>query len=91
MSDARTAEDEPGFRASRPDSATPRIQGLPLIAGLTRLILIGSNLRPAIVYVGPLLPSIRQAFRLSHTEASLLTAIPDALMGILAFRNFWES
>jgi CP family cyanate transporter-like MFS transporter len=89
MSDVRTAEDEPGFRASGPDSATPRTQGLPLIAGLTCLILIGINLRPAIVSVGPLLPSVRQAFGLSHTEASLLTAIPDVLKGILALSRPW--
>jgi CP family cyanate transporter-like MFS transporter len=91
MSDVRTAEDEPGFRASGPDSATPRTQGLPLIVGVTCLclILIGINLRPAVVSVGPLLPSVRQAFGLSHTEASLLTAIPDVLMGILALSTPW--
>jgi cyanate permease len=78
MSDVRTAEDEPGFRASGPDSATPRTQGLPLIVGVTCLclILIGINLRPAVVSVGPPLPSVRHAFGLSHTEASLSRLSP---------------
>jgi CP family cyanate transporter-like MFS transporter len=62
---------------------------MPLAAGLICLILIGINLRPGIVSIGPLLPSISQDFGLSHTEASLLTSIPDVLMGILALPAPW--
>jgi CP family cyanate transporter-like MFS transporter len=64
-------------------------KALSISAGLVCLILIGINLRPAIVSVGPLLPSIRDRFGLSHAEASLLTAIPDVLMGVLALPTPW--
>ncbi|MBR8235333.1 MFS transporter [Burkholderia sp. AU42008] len=62
---------------------------LSLAAGLVCLVLIGVNLRPGIVSIGPLLASISQAFGLSHTEASLLTSIPDVLMGLLALPTPW--
>ncbi|WP_330999131.1 MFS transporter [Burkholderia cepacia] len=39
--------------------------------------------------IGPLLPSISQAFGLSHTEASMLPSIPDVLMGLLALPTPW--
>jgi len=91
MSDARTAEEEPGLPAPGADSSAHPTEALSLGVGLICLILIGINLRPAIVSVGPLLPSIRQAFGLSHTEASLLTAIPDVLMGVLALPTPWLS
>lgn len=89
MSDTRTAEKEPDFSASGLSRSARPTSGLSLGVGLICLILIGINLRPAIVSVGPLLPSIRQAFSLSHTEASLLTAIPDVLMGVLALPTPW--
>ncbi|WP_321918321.1 MFS transporter [Burkholderia cepacia] len=62
---------------------------LSLAVGLVCLVLIGVNLRPGIVSIGPLLPSIGQAFGLSHTEASMLTSIPDVLMGLLALPAPW--
>ncbi|WP_175755843.1 hypothetical protein [Burkholderia cepacia] len=60
---------------------------LSLAVGLVCLVLIGVNLRPGIVSIGPLLPSISQAFGLSHTEASMLTSIHDVLIGLLALRR----
>ena len=51
--------------------------------------LIGIDLRPGIVSIGPILPQIRSAFEMSHAQASLLTAIPDLLMGLLAFPTPW--
>jgi hypothetical protein len=57
---------------------------LSLTAGLVCVSLIGVAFRPPIVSMGPLLITIQHHFALSHTEASLLTAIPDLLMGVLA-------
>ncbi|WP_208453876.1 CynX/NimT family MFS transporter [Burkholderia gladioli] len=62
---------------------------LSLVMGLVCLVMIGVNLRPGIVSIGPLLASISQTFGLSHTEASLLTSIPDVLMGLLALPTPW--
>ena len=42
------------------------------------------DLRPGLVSIGPILPAIRAQFALSHTEAALLTSIPDLLLGLLA-------
>ncbi|MGJ9420797.1 CynX/NimT family MFS transporter [Massilia sp. CMS3.1] len=47
-------------------------------------MLVALQLRPGIVSAGPLLPSIIDEFGLSHTQASLLTAIPTLMMGLLA-------
>ena len=69
--------------------AADRHHGLTLTAGLACIMLIALNLRPAIVSMGPLLPAIRQEFHLSHTQASLLTTIPDLLMGALALPTPW--
>lgn len=56
------------------------------IAGI---VLVAINLRPGIVSTGPLLPSISAEFGLSHAAASLLIAIPDLLMGLLALPTPW--
>lgn len=53
------------------------------------IVLVALALRPAIVSVGPLLPAIIQTFSLSHTQASLLTAIPTLLMGLMALPAPW--
>ena len=65
------------------DSAVPA--GLAIVA----IIFVAADLRPGIVSVGPVLPSIREAFRLSHGSAALLTSIPDVLMGLLALPTPW--
>lgn len=54
------------------------------MAGLVCVVLIGIDLRPALVSIGPLINEIRSAFGLNHAEAALLTTIPDVMMGLLA-------
>jgi MFS transporter, CP family, cyanate transporter len=58
----------------------------PMIAAI---VLVAINLRPGIVSIGPILPEIQSKFGLSHATASLLTAIPDLLMGLLALLAPW--
>jgi CP family cyanate transporter-like MFS transporter len=62
------------------------MQGAPLTmsAAILCVVLVALQLRPGIVSAGPLLPSIIEAFGLTHTQASLLTAIPTLMMGLLA-------
>ena len=62
---------------------------LTLAAALTCIVLVAIDLRPAIVSIGPLLPSIRDEFAISNALASLLTAIPALLMGLFAFPTPW--
>lgn len=50
---------------------------------------VAIGLRPSIVSVGPILPAIIGEFRLSHTTASLMTSIPDLLMGLFALPTPW--
>lgn len=61
----------------------------PLVIAVVCLMLVGLALRPGIVSIGPILPQIIGEFRLSHTQASLLTAIPTLLMGLLALPTPW--
>jgi CP family cyanate transporter-like MFS transporter len=56
---------------------------------IAAIVLVAVNLRPGIVSVGPLLPSIIDEFGLSHAAASLLVSIPDVLMGALALPTLW--
>jgi MFS transporter, CP family, cyanate transporter len=56
---------------------------------ITAIVLVAITLRPGIVSVGPILPSIIDEFGLSHAAASLLTSIPDVLMGLLALPTPW--
>ncbi|OKO87384.1 MFS transporter [Bradyrhizobium sp. NAS80.1] len=46
------------------------------------ILLVGINLRPTIAAIGPLLDGIQRDTGLSDSGASLLTALPVALMGI---------
>lgn len=46
------------------------------------MLLVGINLRPTIAAIGPLLDGIQRDTGLSDSGASLLTALPVALMGI---------
>ncbi|RZM05378.1 MAG: MFS transporter, partial [Pedobacter sp.] len=59
--------------------------------GLISLVLVSLALRPSLVSVGPVLPMISKTFQLSHTVASLLTTIPDLLMGAMALVSPWLS
>jgi MFS transporter, CP family, cyanate transporter len=56
---------------------------------IAAIVLVAIDLRPAIVSVGPILPSIIDEFDLSHATASLLVSIPDVLMGALALPSPW--
>jgi MFS transporter, CP family, cyanate transporter len=56
---------------------------------ITAIVLVAITLRPGIVSVGPILPSIIDQFGFSHAAASLLTSIPDVLMGLLALPTPW--
>jgi CP family cyanate transporter-like MFS transporter len=62
---------------------------LSFAATVAAIVLVAIDLRPGIVSIGPLLPHIRQEFGMSNAEASLLTAIPAMLMGLLAFPTPW--
>jgi CP family cyanate transporter-like MFS transporter len=53
------------------------------------IICMALSLRPGIVSIGPILPMIIGDFHLSHASASLMTAIPDLLMGLLALPTPW--
>lgn len=57
---------------------------VPRWVALAGIVLVALSLRPSIISVGPVLPAILSDFQLSHTMGSLLTAIPDLLMGLLA-------
>ena len=56
---------------------------------IVAIVLVAISLRPGIVSIGPILPMIQSEFALSHTLASLLTAVPDLLMGLLALPTPW--
>lgn len=60
-----------------------------LFIAILCIVLVALALRPAIVSIGPLLPAMIQTFGLSHTQASLLTAIPTLLMGLMALPAPW--
>jgi MFS transporter, CP family, cyanate transporter len=66
-------------------------ESLPKWMAAAAVVIVAVDLRPGIVSIGPALASIRQEFGLSHTGASLLTAIPDLLMGALALPTPWLS
>lgn len=82
---------QPGIQASThtplttADQAGSRSQLMLIVA----IILVAIDLRPGITAIGPVLPTIIDEFRLSHTVASLMTAIPDLLMGTLALPTPW--
>lgn len=59
------------------------------IIAIVAIVVVAMSLRPGIVSVGPILPSIINEFQLSHTAASLLVSIPDVLMGLLALPTPW--
>jgi MFS transporter, CP family, cyanate transporter len=64
-------------------------KSLPTWLGITTIVMVAIDLRPGIVSIGPVLNSVRGTFDLSHAMASLLTAIPDLLMGALALPTPW--
>lgn len=51
---------------------------------ITAIVCVALNMRPALAAIGPLLDMIEAATGLSHTRASLLTALPVFVMGVCA-------
>lgn len=83
----RLADAVPVAAASAPADRA----GVALGRGLAiaAILLVAIDLRPGIVSVGPILPSIIDEFGLSHAAAALLITIPDLLMGLLALPTPW--
>src|SRR5690625_2617865 len=52
-------------------------------------LLVGSNLRPVMAAVGPLLDMLQHDLGMSSTQASLLTTLPILLMGVCALGGPW--
>ncbi|MFL9609045.1 CynX/NimT family MFS transporter [Methylobacillus sp. Pita2] len=75
--------------ASVPQRPARPVSKVPVGFAIAAIILVAIALRPGIVSMGPLLPAIIDEFQLSHSTASLLTAIPDLLMGLLALPTPW--
>ena len=80
-------ESAPHLRLCEPVSPPQKTPSL--LLAIICIVLVALTLRPAIVSVGPLLPGIIADFGLSHTQASLLTAIPTLLMGLMALPTPW--
>lgn len=81
---ARSEIAEPGA-VIRPVSGRPVGSALALGA----IFAVALSLRPSIISVGPILPSIITEFGLSHATAALLTSIPDLWMGVFALPTPW--
>lgn len=75
-----SAKARPGLRPAAALPAAPLTMSVAILC----VVLVALQLRPGIVSAGPLLPSIIDAFGLSYLQASLLTAIPTLMMGLLA-------
>jgi MFS transporter, CP family, cyanate transporter len=70
--------------ARSPEDTKLRTRAITEAVAIAAIILVAVTLRPGIVSVGPLLPSIIEQLGRSHADASLLVSIPDVLMGALA-------
>jgi CP family cyanate transporter-like MFS transporter len=84
LSDAPNAHAEPP-----PGTAPSGRSEMPLGIAIACLVLVALGLRPGIVSIGPVVPDLIVEFGLSHMQASLLTAIPTLLMGLLALSTPW--
>ena len=71
------------------DAPSASLEGRTAFLAIGAIVLVAIDLRPGIVSVGPVLPAIRDEFGLTHAAASLLTTIPDLLMGALALPTPW--
>ncbi|MGQ4815006.1 CynX/NimT family MFS transporter [Agrobacterium vitis] len=80
---------EPAVVETDAHSDQEKLAPLSFAATVAVIVLVAIDLRPEIVSIGPLLPHIREEFGISNTQASLLTAIPAMLMGLLAFPTPW--
>lgn len=79
----------PARMAPVPDTPARQPSTMTLATAIACIALVAVDLRPGIVSVGPLLGQIRAEFGISNTQASLLTAIPNVLMGLLAIPTPW--
>lgn len=84
-----TALHFPAHMATPPDSPARLPSTMTLATAIACIALVAVDLRPGIVSVGPLLAQIRVEFGISNTQASLLTAIPNVFMGLLAIPTPW--
>ena len=74
--DRNTTVDSPkSSSSSGPGSST---------LALALLSLVAFNLRTGLIGVGPILPDVTDDLHLTHTQGSLLVALPTALMGLSA-------
>jgi hypothetical protein len=62
---------------------------LSVAASLLSVVLIAADFRSMLVWISSVLPSLPIAFGLSHAQASLLTAAPEARMGLVAVPAPW--
>lgn len=85
--DASEQEEATKREASPAEPRTPPAPSLGF--AIACIVLVALGLRPGIVSIGPILPDIMNRFGLSHTEASMITAIPTLLMGLLALATPW--
>lgn len=85
----RAADAMPIGAASGPNRGGEAALGRGL--AVAAILPVAIDLRPGIVPVGPILPSIIEEFGLSHAAAALLIAIPDLLMGLLALPTPWRA
>lgn len=76
-------------RTTSAATATPTPSAMTLAAAIACIVLVAMDLRPGIVSIGPMLEQIRGEFGISNTQASLLTVIPNVLMGLLALPAPW--
>ncbi len=86
MADAQPVSEDQPIAVAVPAEVPNTLKGW---LAITSIVLVAIDLRPGIVSIGPILPAIREEFRLSHAGASLLTTIPDLLMGLLALPTPW--
>lgn len=79
-----------GARTASAAVTAPQVNsGMTLAVAIACIALVAVDLRPGIVSIGPMLEQIRGEFGISNTQASLLTAIPNVLMGLLALPTPW--
>ena len=59
------------------------------LALLAMTWLVAFNLRAGLMGIGPILPNLTADLRLTHLQASILVAIPTAMMGLGALPGGW--
>jgi CP family cyanate transporter-like MFS transporter len=59
------------------------------VASLLSIVLIAADLKSMLASISSVLPSLPIVFGLSHAQASLVTAAPEAMMGLVAVPAPW--